>query len=68
MKCIAILSIAFALSACADMTPREKYWTAAIATAVAVGFVAANSHSEQNQLGKKQLPDTPNCSQPGLCN
>lgn len=67
-RLLPIIVLACFSMACAELTPREKYWTAAVATALAVGFVAANSHSEKEQLNKKKIPASPNCSQPGACN
>lgn len=50
MKCLIAIVLAITFAGCADMTPREKYWTGIAVGVVAAGAIAAH----QQASGKPQ--------------
>lgn len=69
MNRIALLILALTLSACAEMTPREKYWTTAAVGVLAVGAIAVYRANHRHTDEESAKPNRPSycTSNPAAC-
>jgi hypothetical protein len=69
MRFVNLLAVSLALSACADMTPSEKYWAAAAMSVVSVGAVSVyrERHDQQISINQRRSFEPVDCSNPATC-